>query len=202
MTEATRNPLSRVAAALDLVARLAAGAGMVGIIVVIALQVVFRYFLDQPLAWTEEVSRFLFILTSFLAITIAHRRAMHAGYTSVVARMPAAGRRASVLFADVVGVAFYLIVGFSSRNLIEVGLESTAAATGIPMAIVYLVFPLTALLGTVFCLEHLIDHANGDAEDLVTADDQRAAEEAARTLAGVDAADGPASGDTREGGRR
>jgi TRAP-type transport system small permease protein len=183
--------LHRAGDAVDLAARVVAGLGLVGMIVVILLQVLFRYFLDQSLAWTEEVSRFLFVLTSMVAIPVAHRRAMHAGYASLVQRLSLGVRRTVILGVDLVSIAFYVVVGVSSRNLIEVGFDSTAPATGMDLGWIYLVFPVFAVLGVVFSLEHLVDHATGEAGSLISADEDRAvAEEAAAVIhAGTDRTD-------------
>jgi TRAP-type C4-dicarboxylate transport system permease small subunit len=175
---------------VDLVARIVAGAGLIGMVVVITLQVLFRYFLDQSLAWTEEISRFLFIITSFIAITVAHRRQMHAGYSSLVTKLPTAVRRAVIIGVDLVSIAFFVVVGLSSRNLIKVGFDSLAPATGIPMAWIYLVFPVFAVLGVVFSVEHIMIHLTGGADVLLSADEDRAvAEEAAGAIG-----DGPTDG--------
>ncbi len=168
---------------LDAVARVVAGAGLIGMVVVITLQVLFRYFLDQSLAWTEEVSRFLFILTSFIAITVAHRRQMHAGYSSLVTKLPVTVRRIVIIGVDLVSIAFFVVVGLSSRKLIDIGFDSTAPATGMPMAWIYLVFPVFAVLGVVFSIEHIVLHLRAGADNLLSADEDRAvAEEAAGAI--------------------
>lgn len=180
----------RMTDGLDLVARVVAGAGLIGMVLAITLQVLYRYFLDQSLAWTEEVSRFLFIFTSFIAITVAHRRQMHAGYSSLVTKLPLAVRRVVIIGVDMVSIAFFVVVGLSSRNLIEIGFDSKAPATGMPMAWIYFVFPVFAALGTVFSLEHIVLHLRGDADELLSADEDRAVAEEAAGVIG----DSPAEG--------
>jgi TRAP-type transport system small permease protein len=182
--------LHRLTDGIDLVARIAAGAGLIGMVVVITLQVLFRYFLDQSLAWTEEISRFLFIFTSFIAITVAHRRQMHAGYSSLVTKLPTSIRRAVIIGVDLISVAFFAVVGLSSHNLIEVGFDSLAPATGIPMAWIYLVFPVFAVLGIVFSLEHIVIHLTGGAEVLLSADEDRAVASEAAGVIGDGSTDG------------
>lgn len=181
----TPNLFSRLCSGLDLTARIIAGAGLIGMVVVITLQVLFRYFLDQSLAWTEEASRFLFVITSFIAITVAHRRQMHAGYSSLVTRIPVALRRIVILGVDVISIAFFVVVAVSSQPLIEVGFESLAPATGIPMAWIYLVFPLFAFLGVVFSIEHIVMHLRGGADVLLSADEDRAVAEEAAAASGL-----------------
>jgi TRAP-type transport system small permease protein len=182
--------IHRVGDVLDLVARVVAGSGLVAMVIVIALQVLYRYVLDQSLAWTEEISRFLLVLVSFLAITVAHRRLMHAGYSSAVTKLPTSVRRALIIGVDLISVAFFAVVGLSSRNLIEVGLDSQAPATGLPMAGIYLVFPVFAVLGVVFSLEHIAIHLTGGEDVLLAADEDRAvADEAAAATEDLPAAE-------------
>ncbi|MGV9798440.1 TRAP transporter small permease [Mycobacterium sp. NPDC003449] len=180
----------RFADGVDMVARAVAAAGLVGMIVVITLQVLFRYFLDQSLAWTEEISRFLFIAASFIAITVAHRRQMHAGYSSLVTKFPVPVRRIVILAVDAISIAFFVVVGLSSRNLIEIGFDSKAPATGMPMAWIYFVFPVFAVLGVVFSLEHIVMHLRGGADELLSADEDRAVAEEAAGAIGDDHNDG------------
>ncbi|CAN5674217.1 hypothetical protein BH11ACT6_BH11ACT6_40440 [soil metagenome] len=180
----------RVCGWLDLLARIIAGAGLIGMVLAITLQVLFRYFLDQSLAWTEEASRFLFVFTSFIAITVAHRRQMHAGYSSLVTKLPITPRRLVILGVDVISIVFFVVVAISSQPLIEVGFESLAPATGIPMAWIYLVFPLFAFFGVVFSIEHIVVHLRGGADVLLSADEDRAvAAEAAAAIGDTTATD-------------
>lgn len=180
----TPNLFTQVCDGLDLVARIIAGAGLIGMVVVITLQVLFRYFLDQSLAWTEETSRFLFVFTSFIAITVAHRRQMHAGYSSLVVKFPVPVRRIVIIAVDVISIAFFVVVAVSSQPLIEVGFESMAPATGIPMGLIYFVFPLFAFFGVVFSIEHILKHLRGDADELLSADEDRAVTAEAAAAAG------------------
>jgi TRAP-type C4-dicarboxylate transport system permease small subunit len=189
-TAARSGAFHRVCDGLDLFARVIAGAGLIGMVVVITLQVLFRYFLNQSLAWTEEMSRFLFVITCLIAITVAHRRQMHAGYSSLVTKLPIPVRRTLIIAVDLISIAFFVVVGFSSRPLIEIGFESLAPATGIPMAWIYLVFPLFGLLGVVFSIEHIVLHLHGGADVLLSADEDRAVADEMAAAIGDEPADG------------
>ncbi|MCO5145356.1 MAG: TRAP transporter small permease subunit [Aquamicrobium sp.] len=60
---------------LDRVCLLLAKAALVGMVCVIMLQVVSRYGLRQPPAWTEELARYLMVWGGLLGATAAFRRA-------------------------------------------------------------------------------------------------------------------------------
>lgn len=74
------NGLGRVNAALLTIGR-RAGAGMVGVmVIVILLQVFFRYVLGNALAWPEEAARFLMLWMTGLMAPTAFRRG---GFVSI-----------------------------------------------------------------------------------------------------------------------
>ena len=57
-----------------------------GMVAVIFLQVVNRYVFNSPIAWTEEVARFLFVWLSFLGAFLAIRANAHINITAVLKR--------------------------------------------------------------------------------------------------------------------
>ena len=56
--------------------------------VVVLLGVLFRYVLQSPLSWSEEVARYLMIWAASLAISIGIMRREHLGITFVTSRIP------------------------------------------------------------------------------------------------------------------
>ncbi len=52
-------------------------AAVAGLVFVTVAQVLLRYLTDQPLAWTEEFARFLFVWTCFLGAVVGARRGTH-----------------------------------------------------------------------------------------------------------------------------
>ena len=70
---------------------------LAAMVAVTATQVFFRYALNQPLTWSEELSRYLFIWIVFLATWAAFRQGLHLGVNAVTGdpdtlrgRLPAA----------------------------------------------------------------------------------------------------------------
>src|SRR4030042_3329311 len=65
-----------------------------GMVVLIAMQVCFRYALNEPLAWTEEVARHLMIWSALLGAAGAYRRKGHLGMDILVMHLPRHWQRA------------------------------------------------------------------------------------------------------------
>ncbi len=63
-----------------------------GMFLCVLVQVIFRYFFDSPLTWSDELARYLFVWCAFLGWVIAARRRSHLAITSVQAKLPPRGR--------------------------------------------------------------------------------------------------------------
>ena len=61
--------------------------------VVVFLQVVFRYVLTQPLHWSEEVARYLFVWLSILGATLGLQKRGHFGLDVFYRMLPDRARR-------------------------------------------------------------------------------------------------------------
>jgi TRAP-type C4-dicarboxylate transport system permease small subunit len=112
------------------------------LIVAIFLQVFFRYVLNDPLTWPEELGRYLFVWIVFLGIPEAYRDGKHLGMDLVTSRLPLSVRRGMALVAEVLIAVFALLSVYASVDLIRLTFDQTAAVLQIPMAFVYLAFTL------------------------------------------------------------
>src|SRR5678816_1188047 len=94
MLRFSRRPTSQggcVSSLLRLVERIidaAAIAAFSGIFLCVIAQVVLRYLFNNPLTWSEELARYLFIWCAFLGWLVASRRHSHLAMTFVVDRLP------------------------------------------------------------------------------------------------------------------
>jgi TRAP-type C4-dicarboxylate transport system permease small subunit len=109
-----------------------------GMTVLIFIQVIFRYVFNQPLAWTEELGRFLFIWMTFVAGVVAARRGQHIGVELIVNMLPRAGKKAIGVFAHLVSTAFFGIISFYCISLWDKLSSQLSPALSLPMSCVYL----------------------------------------------------------------
>jgi TRAP-type C4-dicarboxylate transport system permease small subunit len=107
-------------------------------------QVVCRYLLNDPLVWSEELARYLFVWVAFLGWTVAARRDRHIAVTMLRDRLPSAGARWMALLGEA-AVALFAVV------LAREGLAMTARSWNVPsvtlpvgFAVVYLAVPVAA----------------------------------------------------------
>ncbi len=113
------------------------------LIVVTNLAVAFRYLLNDPLMWSDEVSRLLLIWITFLAAAIGVRRGSHFAVTLAVSALPDSLRRPFSTLTILAMMAFgavFLIVGVVVlRQMVVV----RYVTIGISMAWAYLAIPVS-----------------------------------------------------------
>ena len=122
------------------------------ITIVLILQICTRYFLDDPLSWTEEVSRHLFVWLVFFGASGAIRDRSHIAVDVVNTLLPMRIRRIVMLGSNV--------LYWGARAVGRMWGLSTATLE-IPFGLVYTVFPITATLMIIRTLVQM-------REDLVT----------------------------------
>ena len=123
----------------------------------IFIQVIFRYVLNAPLSWTEEVSRYLMIWVCFLGSAMAVKRGEHIGVSFIRDRFP---RKMQAVVGVVIGLAVLFFVGLSAYTgtimTIQVVSQLTPA-TRISMAWAYASIPIGCLFMTVHALANLLE---------------------------------------------
>lgn len=109
-------------------------------------QVLFRYFLNNPLHWVDELSRYLFIWMIMIGAGYAAYKATHFNIEFFRGAMPLPLQRLFEVFSKATIGAFALIVIiYGSRLLVTVSNQMTAALR-IPFSIPYGAVPAGSIL--------------------------------------------------------
>jgi TRAP-type C4-dicarboxylate transport system permease small subunit len=127
------------------------------IFLVVMAQIVFRYFLQSPLVWSEELSRAIFIWVSLIGWVLATRSGSHIRITFFVDRLPAPLGRALAVFMRLATIAFLIVLGVYGVIMTwRTFGRSLITLPGIPVGLLYLSLPVTALLGVFYNLHDLV----------------------------------------------
>jgi len=149
---------------LDNVLKLLLTACMAMMVVVVTWQVISRYALGDPSAWTEEVARMLLIWVGLLGGVYAYREKAHLGLDLLFQKVGPTGRRRLNMITDLCCGSFalaVLVVGGGALVQLTWELRQTTAALGIPMAWFYTVLPISGLLIVYYSIVSLL---SGDEE--------------------------------------
>jgi TRAP-type C4-dicarboxylate transport system permease small subunit len=117
-----------------------------GMTILIVIQVILRFVFNAPLAWTEELARYLFIWMTFVVGVVAARRGQHIGVELLVNMLPSAGRKAIGVFSNLVTTAFFGVISYYCISLWGKLSSQKSPATGLPISYVY----LGIIMGSIF----------------------------------------------------
>jgi len=159
--ETLRDLLLRLEKAVDACVVLVCGSLLFGITILIFVQVIFRYVLQNSISWSEELTRYMMIWAVFLASGYVLSKGGHANIDMLVSRfspkMRAVFEKGSLL----------LIMGFSCLIirygfvLMRFGKRQVSSALEIPMNYVYMAIPIGGALLVFYCLA-LLFRSKGD----------------------------------------
>lgn len=116
---------------------------------VVLLQVGFRYILDSPFVWSEELSRYLFIWISLLGWTLAARNKTHINVVLLLNLCPPGLRRGLAMFNDVATAAFALVLLRYGTDMAIRSLDVPTITLFFGFALIYAAVPVCA---AVICL--------------------------------------------------
>ena len=137
---------------IDRAVDLAAIAAFAGMFACVLAQVAFRYFLGDPLVWSDELARYLFVWTSFLGWIVAARRRSHLSIDMATARMPPRGRAAFRLAGSLAGAAFAAVLVFYGWRITQRNLDVETTALFFSMGVVYAIVPVAAIAVGLYAL--------------------------------------------------
>ena len=164
MTGAARGgsrPVTRAVIRLcDLVAeggKVVLGAAM-GAIVLITLAAVFwRYVLNAPIAWIEQVSNMLFIWIVFIGSAVLYRQRLHIAVDLFTEMLPAGLKHFAYWLIEGLSLLFIVILFWSSLKLAVDVLPNTTGALDITPAWFYFAAPVSCAMMMLFFVEKLLD---------------------------------------------
>jgi TRAP-type C4-dicarboxylate transport system permease small subunit len=108
-------------------------------------QVGFRYFLGDPLTWSDELARYLFVWCAFLGWIIAARRRSHLAIGSLPERASPRVRALLALLAAAAALAFAAVLTFYGTRIALRNVDVDTTTLFFTMGVVYAIVPLAAI---------------------------------------------------------
>ncbi len=125
---------------------------VVAMTVVVFLQIFYRYVLAQPLYWSEELARYLFVWLSILGAALGLQKSGHFGLDLLFLRLPEKVRRyAKILISILMGTVIAVIL-LQGVALVQKTALQDSPAMEIPMSWAYACLPVGAALMAVHLL--------------------------------------------------
>lgn len=87
-------------------------------VILVNVNVIFRYFLNSPIKWTDEVVTSLFVWTVFMGSAYAHRRHAHLGVDIVVNLVHGRSRQVIEFIVSLLEIAILLLLTYISAQYV------------------------------------------------------------------------------------
>lgn len=136
---APASAVRRLAGAIDRLIEVLAGAAVVLLLLCVALGVVTRAWGD-PLAWTDEMARFLMVWLAALGWMLACRRGIHVRIRYFQDKLPGPAHRSVEAIIQAAQLVLGLVVAGSGIEL--VGRNWDLEATTVPLSMGWMYLPL------------------------------------------------------------
>jgi TRAP-type C4-dicarboxylate transport system permease small subunit len=115
-------------------------------VIVTALQIFFRYVLNRPFFWAEEVAQLLFLWLIYLGSILALRFDKHLVVDLLYVALPPNLRRIVDLVIKSLMGLFLVILTKEGFGLVISEMASVTAALELPEGVVYLIVPISGIL--------------------------------------------------------
>ena len=150
-------PLDAIRRVLDRVLAIICIVTFVALVAIVVWQVFTRLVLRDSAPWTEEASRYTFVVLAMLAIALVFSERGHIAVEIVVTRLPIPAQRVVAVIVELL-VAFFavfvLVIG--GIRVIENAWGQQLATIPLSVGQIYLVVPVAGILITFYSLLHLL----------------------------------------------
>lgn len=114
--------------------------------VIVGLQVLFRYVLNSPLAWSEELAKIILIWMVFWGSAVAVRRNEHLAVTVFIDRLPPTWRLFCEIITKVLVLVFLSVLTVAGSQIMLATRGLATPALGVSRFWVYIIVPLSCII--------------------------------------------------------
>jgi TRAP-type C4-dicarboxylate transport system permease small subunit len=135
---------------------------LVLMVAIVVVGVFFRYVIDASLAWYDEFASYLMVwLTFYGAVVVSYRR-RHISFDILAEGLGPKGRRAAAIVAELLVLAFQIILAYWGWIALEaMAFDTAVSLTWVRMTWVYSVLPISGALMLLISVAHLADLIRG-----------------------------------------
>ncbi len=146
--------VTRVGDVIDRVMRILSIIMLSALVIVITLQVIFRFFFTA-FSWSEEVSRFLLVYLSMFGAALAYRLGSHISIRLFHDKLSPKAASAVGVVVTLLSILFFVLTIIYSIELIARQQYQVSGALRVPMQYIYLAIPISISVMIIFALEQL-----------------------------------------------
>jgi TRAP-type C4-dicarboxylate transport system permease small subunit len=146
---------------LDRILFVTIGALLGAMVLDVTVQGFFRYVIEKPPTWTEELARFLFAWQIFLGAGLAFGRGSHIVVDALLLVLPKGGRRVLAVLTNVIVLGFLAVLIWQGTSMTLITADTYSTAMRLNMGVVYAALPLGAAISAVYVGVYLVAAIRG-----------------------------------------
>jgi TRAP-type transport system small permease protein len=130
----------------------------IGVIVLITLAAVWwRYVLDNPLSWVEQISNMIFIWVVFIGSAVLYRQNLHIGVDFFLNMLGERQQEIWKWFVEFINLSFIIILFIYSLKLTIDVIPNTMGSLDLSPAYYYVACPVSCFMMLLYFIEKIVD---------------------------------------------
>lgn len=105
-------------------------------------QVIWRWILNDPIVWSEEMIRLTYVWICYLGWVIAEKADSHIRITAILNMLPKKAQKWLQFVCHIITIAFSLLMVYYGIFLVQAGTKRTAVSFKMNFSVVYLICPI------------------------------------------------------------
>lgn len=134
---------------------------MAVMVAALALQVFYRFVVQDPLSWTEELGRYAFVWVTFLGAAVAYRHGTHIVVETILLLLPPGAQVALVWAGDALCTLALVVLVVQGAGIVEATANVKATMLQVPMSWVYASVPVSAAIMLAYQVERSVRRWRG-----------------------------------------
>jgi len=124
-------------------------------VVIMFASVIWRYVLNAPIVWADQLSGWIFVWMTYLGIAVGYRRGIHIGVDDLVRKMPEMMQFIVANLVDLSVGIFLIIVVYQGYGIVVRSLGQVYGALELPPSYMYAAAPVSCAIMLVFMLDSI-----------------------------------------------
>lgn len=127
-------------------------------VLLVGAQVIVRFIARNAvdMSWSEEANRYLLCWMTFFGTVLVYETRGHVWVSNLVDAVPKAVRKLMLLVSYLVQLAFFAAVLLGATEYLPTVATQTSAVLHLPLDLVYIVIPITAVCTAIFCVRDMV----------------------------------------------
>lgn len=139
------------------VAKVFLGCCVAAIVLITLAAVWWRYVVNAPIAWIEQVSNILFIWITFIGAAVLYRQKLHIGVDFFIEMLSGRAKEAMSWMVELANLLFIVVLFIYGLKLSIDVLPNTYGALDITPAYFYFSAPVSCAMMMLYFIEKLVD---------------------------------------------